>query len=198
MCSAPSKKKEWGEKNLQGVIFKIMTAINKVLPERLCNFLVLLLHLPPVCLKPFTCHCHSSSIQTCQRCSHSHIASTACFSGTHGPVMIFVGGGGQKHDDKKFLNETSKRQTSNIQNLLHPHKVAEGAWICEKEHLKCLSLSVTLSFRVGFPLVATILHYQEWLGKKKKRKKNGHCPTVTWITTAYNKIKTKSTLKSNE
>lgn len=88
------KRKSGGKKNLQGVIFKIMTAINKVLPERLCNFLVLLLHLPPVCLKPFTCHCHSSSIQTCQRCSHSHIASTACFSGTHGPVMIFVGGGG--------------------------------------------------------------------------------------------------------
>lgn len=197
MCSAPTKKKEWGEKNLQGVIFKIMTAINKVLPERLCNFLVLLLHLPPVCLKPFTCHCHSSSIQTCQRCSHSHIASTACFSGTHGPVMIFVGGGGQKHDDKKFLNETSKRQTSNIQNLLHPHKVAEGAWICEKEHLKCLSSSVNPIFQGWVPPSGHYITLPGMTGQKK-RKKNGHCPTVTWITTAYNKIKTKSTLKSNE
>lgn len=138
---------------------------------------------------------------------HSNLSKMQSFSYSEHSLLLryswtcndFCGwGGGQKHDDKKFLNETSKRQTSNIQNLLHPHKVAEGAWICEKEHLKCLSLSVTLSFRVGFPLVATILHYQEWLGKKKKRKKNGHCPTVTWITTAYNKIKTKSTLKSNE
>ncbi len=37
-----------------------------------------------------TCHCHSSSIRTCQRCSHSRRASTACSSGTHEPVMIRV------------------------------------------------------------------------------------------------------------
>lgn len=32
-----------------------------------------------------TCLNHSSSTRTCQRCSHSHTRSRACFVGTHGP-----------------------------------------------------------------------------------------------------------------
>lgn len=137
---------------------------------------------------------------------HSNLSKMQSFSYSEHSLLLryswtcndFCGwGGGQKHDDKKFLNETSKRQTSNIQNLLHPHKVAEGAWICEKEHLKCLSLSVTL-FQGWVPPSGHYITLPGMTGQKKKRKKNGHCPTVTWITTAYNKIKTKSTLKSNE
>lgn len=58
-------------------------------------------------LHTLTCHCHSSSIQTCQRCSRSRRASTACSSGTHEPIMI-------RGRCERYIVET---QTSTVKDL---------------------------------------------------------------------------------
>lgn len=73
--------------SLENYVIIFQTQINSIKQSATLKFKLFFMRCNFVYpLRVLTCHCHSSSIQTCQRCSHSRRASTACSSGTREPV----------------------------------------------------------------------------------------------------------------